>query len=85
MAEITISLSDDLLARVDAEAARRGSTRSAVLEGIASDVLPERKETLAETMRRLDGHATYHGGDVVADLRAGREERQAKLDRIARP
>jgi hypothetical protein len=85
MAKVMISLPDELLARVDAEAKLRGSSRSAVLRGYAADALDKRDETLAEAMRRLDAEGPKYGrgGDVVADLRAGREERQAKLDRIA--
>jgi metal-responsive CopG/Arc/MetJ family transcriptional regulator len=67
-----ISLPDDLLARLDAQAAERGSTRSATLRELAEAALGERERLLAERMSELEGHARGHGGDVVGDLKAGR-------------
>ena len=74
MAKVMISLPDDLLARVDAQAAERGSTRSATLRELAEAALGERARLLAERMRGLEGHATGHGGDAVRQLKAGRRE-----------
>jgi metal-responsive CopG/Arc/MetJ family transcriptional regulator len=67
-----ISLPDELLARVDAEAERRGTTRSAVLREYAAAALDERSAQLAAAMRELDGRAVGHGGQVVEQLKAGR-------------
>lgn len=67
-----ISLPDDLLARLDAQAAERGSTRSATIRDLAEAALGERDRRLAERMRDLEGHPTGHDGDVVAALKAGR-------------
>ncbi len=67
-----ISLPDELLARVDAEAAERGSTRSATIRRLADAALGERERLLAAKMAELDGHARGHGGDVVRELKAGR-------------
>lgn len=67
-----ISLPDDLLARVDAEAERRGTTRSGVLRSFAQSALDERTERLAAAMRELDDTSTRHGGDVVAVLKSSR-------------
>jgi metal-responsive CopG/Arc/MetJ family transcriptional regulator len=67
-----ISLPDELLARVDAQAAERGSTRSATIRDLAEAALGERARLLVERMRQLDGHAIGHGGDVAGVLKAGR-------------
>jgi metal-responsive CopG/Arc/MetJ family transcriptional regulator len=72
VAKVMISLPDDLLARLDAQAAERGSTRSATIRDLAEAALGERERLLAERMRELDGRATGHGGDVVGALKAGR-------------
>lgn len=69
-----ISLPDDLLARIDGQAAERGGTRSATIRGLVEGALRARERQLADRMAELDGHATGHGGDVVHDLKAGRPE-----------
>jgi metal-responsive CopG/Arc/MetJ family transcriptional regulator len=72
MAKVMISLPDALLARLDAQATEKGSTRSATIRGLAEAALGERERLLAERMAELDGQATAHGGDVVRALKAGR-------------
>jgi metal-responsive CopG/Arc/MetJ family transcriptional regulator len=72
VAKVMISLPDDLLARLDAQAAERGSTRSATIRDLAEAALGEREQLLAEQMRALEGHAKGHGGNVVRVLKAGR-------------
>lgn len=72
VAKVMVSLPDELLARLDAQASERGSTRSATLRELAETALGERQRRLAERMIELEGHAVGHGGDVVGDLRAGR-------------
>jgi metal-responsive CopG/Arc/MetJ family transcriptional regulator len=72
MAKVMISLPDDLLARVDAEAERRGTTRSGVLRSFAQSALDERNARLAAAMRELGDESSGHGGDVVAVLKASR-------------
>jgi metal-responsive CopG/Arc/MetJ family transcriptional regulator len=72
VAKVMISLPDELLARLDAHAAERGSTRSATLRDLAEAALGERERLLAERMTELEGHASGHGGDVVSELKAGR-------------
>ena len=72
LAKVMISLPDELLARLDAQAAARGSTRSATIRDLAEAALGERKRLLAERMSELDGHASGHGGNVVDELKAGR-------------
>jgi metal-responsive CopG/Arc/MetJ family transcriptional regulator len=72
MAKVMISLPDELLARLDAQAAERGSTRSATIRDLAEAALGEHERLLAERMSELEGHAIGHGGDVVEALKAGR-------------
>jgi plasmid stability protein len=72
MAKVMISLPDDLLTRLDAQAAEHGSTRSATIRDLAEAALGERERSLAERMGELDGYATRHGGAVSAVLKAGR-------------
>ena len=69
MAKVMISLPDELLARVDAEAERSGRSRSAVLREYAGQALGAGQERLAERMRELNLEAAGHGGDVVAKLK----------------
>ena len=72
MAKVMISLPDELLARVDAQATERGSSRSATLRELAEAALGERERLLAKRMSELEGHASGHGGEVVRELKAGR-------------
>jgi metal-responsive CopG/Arc/MetJ family transcriptional regulator len=69
-----ISLPDELLARLDAQAAERKSTRSATLRDLAEAALGERERRLAERMTELEAGARGHGGDVVGELKAGRPD-----------
>jgi metal-responsive CopG/Arc/MetJ family transcriptional regulator len=72
VAKVMISLPDDLLARVDAQAGEHGSTRSAAIRELAEVGLGERRRRLAERMAGLEGQASGHGGHAVAELRASR-------------
>jgi len=72
MAKVMISLPDGLLARLDASARERGSTRSAAIRELAEAAFDERERQLAKRMADLDGRARGHGGDVVSKLKAGR-------------
>lgn len=74
MAKVMISLPDELLARVDAEAERSGRSRSAVLRGYASDALDDRSVQLAARMRELTERAdpAGHGGGGLAALKRDR-------------
>ena len=67
-----ISLPDELLARLDAQAAEHGSTRSATIRDLAEEALGRRERMLAERMARREGNASRHGGDVTAVVKAGR-------------
>jgi metal-responsive CopG/Arc/MetJ family transcriptional regulator len=72
MAKVMISLPDDLLARVDAQANADGSTRSATIRELAEVGLGERRRRLSERMAALEGPARGHGGQAVPDLKSGR-------------
>jgi hypothetical protein len=72
MAKVMISLPDELLARVDARASERGSTRSGTIRELTEAAFGQREDRLAQRMSQLDGRATGHGGDVVSKLKAGR-------------
>ncbi len=67
-----ISLPDELLARVDAEASRRALSRSAVLRDFARAGLDDDARRLSEGMRALSGQATGHGGRGLEILKASR-------------
>ena len=72
MAKVMISLPDELLARVDAHATARGSTRSATIRELAEVGLGERQRLLAQRMAELEGHAGAHGGNVAEQIKASR-------------
>ncbi len=74
MAKVMVSLPDDLLAEVDAEAQRGGTTRSAVMRGFADAALRQRREGRAAAMRSLLSGASPHGGraaELVKSTRPG--------------
>jgi metal-responsive CopG/Arc/MetJ family transcriptional regulator len=72
MAKVMVSLPDDLLAEVDAEAQRGGTTRSAVMRGFADAALRRRREGRAAAMRSLLGNASAHGGRAAELVKATR-------------
>jgi metal-responsive CopG/Arc/MetJ family transcriptional regulator len=72
MAKVMISLPDDVLARIDAQATEHGTTRSATIRELAEAGLGERRQRLSERMAALEGHATGHGGNAVEELKTGR-------------
>lgn len=74
MAKVMISLPDELLARVDAHALERGSTRSATLRELAVEAFGDRERQLAQHMQALEGRASGHGGDVAGQLRTDRPQ-----------
>lgn len=63
---------DELLAEVDAEARRAGSSRSAVLRGFADAALRRRRADRAAAMRTLLGDVSSHGGDVAEQVKLTR-------------
>jgi metal-responsive CopG/Arc/MetJ family transcriptional regulator len=69
-----VSLPDDLLAEVDAEARRHGTTRSAVMREFADIALRRRRESRATVLRALLDDVAPHGGrsaDRVKETRPG--------------
>ena len=74
MAKVMVSLPDDLLSEVDAEARRVGTTRSAVMRESAAIALRRRRESRAEAMRSLLGDASPHGGSSAARVKETRPD-----------
>lgn len=76
MAKVMVSMPDELLARVDAEAERRGSTRSAVLRSFAETVLGDQVEESARARRALLADAPQlvanRGGNVAELIKRSR-------------
>ena len=69
---VMVSLPDYLLAEVDAEAQRGGTTRSAVMRGFADAALRRRREGRAAAMRSLLSDASPHGGRAAELVKATR-------------
>jgi metal-responsive CopG/Arc/MetJ family transcriptional regulator len=61
VAKITVSLTDDLLAEVDAEERRGGTTRGAAMREFDDAALRRRRENRVAAMRLLLGDASPHG------------------------
>jgi metal-responsive CopG/Arc/MetJ family transcriptional regulator len=72
MAKVMVSMPDDLLSEVDAEASRLGTTRSAVLRQFADSALRERRSARAATMRALLTHPGHHGGGAAERVKDSR-------------
>jgi metal-responsive CopG/Arc/MetJ family transcriptional regulator len=72
MAKVMVSLPDDLLAQVDAEAGRAGTSRSAVLRGFADAALRRRRAERAQALETLLRDAVAHGGDSAERVKATR-------------
>ena len=77
MAKVMVSLPDDLLRAVDAEADRRGTTRSGLLRELAEDSLRRHSLRRAERMAEIDAVdrlAAGHGGGVAELVKSTRPE-----------
>ena len=72
MAKVMVSLPDDLLSEVDAEARRLGVTRSAIMREFAGIVLRRRREGRAAAMRSLLDDASPHGGGAAEAVKRTR-------------
>lgn len=72
MAKVMVSMPDDLLAEVDAEASRAGTSRSAVMRDFADAALRRRRTDRAAAMRGLLRDATPHGGGSAARVKETR-------------
>jgi metal-responsive CopG/Arc/MetJ family transcriptional regulator len=78
MAKVTVSLADDLLAELDAAAARRETSRSALLAIAVRRVLARRDpDRVAAAIERSEQRFRTSGGFDAADVvRAGRDLRR---------
>jgi len=72
MAKVMVSLPDDLLSEVDAQANRMGTSRSAVLRDFADAALRRRRSDRAAAMRALFRHTGQHGGESAERVKATR-------------
>ncbi len=63
-----VSLPDDLLGLLDAEAARRNTTRSGLLRDYVHEGLRHRARERARRIQHVMRDAGHHGGDGVGDL-----------------
>ena len=72
MAKVMVSLPSDLLAEVDAEARRCGTTRSAIMREFADAALRRRREGRAAAMRSLLDDASPRGGRAAELVKATR-------------
>jgi len=67
-----VSLPDELLAEVDAEARRTGTTRSAVMRRFADEALRRRREGRATAMGALLRSSAPRGGRAAEQVKATR-------------
>lgn len=67
-----VSMPDDLLAEVDAEATRAGTNRSAVLRDFADAALRRRRIDRARAMKTLLREAASHGGKAAERVKSTR-------------
>lgn len=63
-----VSLPDDLLGTLDAEASRRGTTRSGLLRYYIDEGMRNRGQARARRVEQLMGAAGRHGGTGVEEL-----------------
>lgn len=72
MAKVMVSLPDDLLGSLDAEAARRHLSRSGLLRAYVHEGLRHRGYERARRVERLMTDVGHHGGNGVDDLKRHR-------------
>ena len=78
VAQVRVSLPDELLVALDDTARRVGLSRSAYVEDLVRADLADRQAKRAAEMARVDGDGvTGHGGDVAGVLRRYRPRRHA--------
>jgi len=76
VAKVMISMSQDLLDRLDDLAAKRGTTRSGLLQELAERELDAAEENRRAEIRRLLELATgSYGGDATRLIREDRDSR----------
>lgn len=84
MAKVMISLPDDLLARIDQEAKRRGRSRSGFLQEAAQRVLG-RLDVKAFDAALARSRARFAGAESFESAVLMRKERKARDQRDRRP
>jgi len=72
MAKVMVSLPDDLLSSLDAEATRRSMTRSGLLRHYVDEGLRHRGQARARRVEQLMGTPGHHGGKGVDELKRHR-------------
>lgn len=75
VAKVMVSLPNELLRAVDAEAANRGTTRSGYLRELAEEAMRRRSLARAARMREIDeleGPVLGHGGSVAELVKSTR-------------
>lgn len=75
MAKVMVSLPDDLLVTLDAEAARRRTTRSGLLRDYVNEGLRQRAQERARRVEEIMSESVGHGGGGVEDLKRNRPTR----------
>jgi len=72
MAKVMVSIPDDLLSEVDAQASRLGTSRSAVLRDFADAALRRRRSDRAAAMSALSRQAGRYGGKAAERVKTTR-------------
>ena len=84
MAKVMVSLPDDLLRQLDAEAQQRGTTRSGLLRDYVQEGMQRRTDERVRRMKEILAEPVSSdptSGDVVELLKKERQERLEKLSR----
>lgn len=74
MPKVMVSMPDDLLGEVDAEASRLGTSRSAVLRGFADSALRRRRADRAVAISALLRRTARHGGQASKHVKETRPQ-----------
>jgi hypothetical protein len=74
VAKVLISLPDDLLSRIDDYATRTKETRSGLLQRLAEGEIAADDAKRKKEFEKLLGPPLELGGDVVEDIKAGRDD-----------
>jgi hypothetical protein len=75
VAKVMISIADDLLERIDAQARANRETRSGFLQRLAERELSERGKDRRRQLEDLLGPPVNLGGDAAKQIREDRESR----------
>ena len=84
MAKVMVSLPDELLRQLDAEAQQRGTTRSGLLRSYVEEGMQRRTEERVRRMKEILAEPVSSDrvhGDIVDQLKRARQERLDKLSR----